>query len=235
MQYRHATFMVSGNGVIRVNNEDSISVVRLEASFENSRRECSILAVADGIADGQFGEQASAMAISTFVNGIFHSLVNGHGQIRDLIQKCFLEAHGSIIEKARKESKYNGMGTTLTVAIVDGLYCYIGNVGDSRCYLFRMGKIVKLTKDQSDHGFLEHYLGAKTEPSILTSEIELKVGDCLLVCSDGLTNMVDEDSINEIVKRDYNLRATAHELLNQANSLGGKDNISIALLKILRE
>lgn len=220
---------------MRLNNEDSTIVVKMDLFLDNTQRECSILAVADGVGGSQAGEEASAIAVRSFSRSCFSGLVNNENCLRELMQQCFLEAHSSILDRSSRDPRYRGMCTTLTAVVIDRLYCYIGSVGDSRAYLLRSGEIVRLTKDQSTGGVLDYYLGSESDPTILTSEIELKVGDCLLVCSDGLTNMVQDSVIVKIVDKGVNVATTCNELLDEANNMGGNDNISVALLKIIQK
>jgi serine/threonine protein phosphatase PrpC len=231
----------------RQRNEDSILVTD------------GILAVCDGMGGHQAGDVASRIAVdtlATFINrsgadpdltwpyGFDPSLSFDANRIRSAIKL----ANRAIFTRAAAEDEYAGMGTTVVATLVapgDARFTY-GHVGDSRIYIFRGGRVVQLTRDDSlansDLGDAEEVgamknvltkaLGVRGEVEFDVAAHDLQAGDMVLLCSDGLTNMLDDDAIREIVGRyDGHLDKTCDQLVDGANTRGGRDNISAILLR----
>jgi PPM family protein phosphatase len=231
----------------RQRNEDSILVTD------------GILAVCDGMGGHQAGDVASQIAVdtlATFINrsgadpdltwpyGFDPSLSFDANRIRSAIKL----ANRAIFTRAAAEDEYAGMGTTVVATLVapgDARFTY-GHVGDSRIYIFRGGRVVQLTRDDSlansDLGDAEEVgamknvltkaLGVRGEVEFDVAAHDLQAGDMVLLCSDGLTNMLDDDAIREIVGRyDGHLDKTCDQLVDGANARGGRDNISAILLR----
>ena len=158
-----------------------------------------------------------------------------------------------IFQASEALEEHRGMGTTLVATIIKGDRLYAGHVGDSRLYLFRNQELSRITKDHSlvqdlvDRGFyteeeartasvghiVTRALGTKAEVEVDTIECDLHSGDILLLCSDGLTDMVADWHIEEML-RDHcgQLEQTAQQLVDQSNRNGGKDNISVILIQV---
>ncbi|HEY7540571.1 MAG TPA: PP2C family serine/threonine-protein phosphatase [Methylomirabilota bacterium] len=234
----------------RARNEDSILVGE------------RILVVCDGMGGHQAGDVASRIGVDTvgaFVSrseadpeltwpyGFDPSVSFDANRIRTAIKL----ANRAIYTRAAAEDEYAGMGTTIVATIVgpddDPRFTY-GHVGDSRLYLVRGGRMVQLTRDDSlansawadadsavgtvMKNVLTKALGVRPEVEFDVAAHDLLAGDIVLLCSDGLTNMLDDQAILEIVARDdEHLEKTCDELVAAANARGGRDNISVLLLR----
>ena len=208
-----------------------------------------LFAVADGMGGARGGEIASrvaATALGEEVNG------NGEERVVALIQ----EANRQVFDRANENSDTSGMGTTITVALVEDGVISIGHVGDSRAYLIRDGKLEQLTEDHSlvaelvrsgrlspeeaethpQRSVITRALGTDPDVDVDTFSIAGKPGDLFFICSDGLTSMVDDQTILEAVERHRSdLDAAAQELVAAANRSGGEDNITVVFFEIAEE
>lgn len=232
----------------RHRNEDSILVTD------------GILAVCDGMGGHQAGDVASRIAVDTlgtFISrsgadpdltwpyGFDPSLSFDANRVRTAIKL----ANRAIFTRAAAEDEYAGMGTTVVATVVaptDARFTY-GHVGDSRIYIVRGGRAVQLTRDDSlansawadaaeEAGAMKNVLtkalGVRGEVEFEVAAHDLQAGDMVLLCSDGLTNMLDDDAILETVSRyDGHLDKTCDQLVDGANARGGRDNISAVLLR----
>jgi protein phosphatase len=200
-------------------------------------------AVADGMGGHRGGNVASAMALETLQE------VADSRQLTELVEKV-KQANARVLERGEADSSLQGMGTTLTAVVADGAKAYLVHIGDSRAYLLRDGELQQLTKDHTlvqrmvDEGRLtkeeaEHHpqrnmitraLGADpdAEPDPMT--LDLHHGDRLLLCTDGLTGMVDTDRIQEILETEADPQAACDRLVEAANASGGEDNITVIVL-----
>lgn len=194
------------------------------------------------------GEVASRLAIESaksYIESNFNLIEHEKEAFLDLIKKAIEYANTVVYEKSKKEKDLEGMGTTLDICFIYNNKVYIGHVGDSRVYRIRGEVIRKLTKDHSyvqqlvedgkitreeaNHhpkkNMLTKALGCTeyVEPDIRARNIEKQ--DVLLMCSDGLTNMVDEETIFKVVKE--NAEKAPEKLVNLANDAGGYDNITV--------
>ena len=194
------------------------------------------------------GEVASRLAIESarsYIESNFNLIEHEKEAFLDLIKNAIEYANTVVYEKSKKEKDLEGMGTTLDICFIYNNKVYIGHVGDSRVYRIRGEVIRKLTKDHSyvqqlvedgkitreeaDHhpkkNMLTKALGCTeyVEPDIRARNIEKQ--DVLLMCSDGLTNMVDEETIFKVVKE--NAEKAPEKLVNLANDAGGYDNITV--------
>jgi PPM family protein phosphatase len=206
-----------------------------------------LFAIADGMGGPQAGEVASRLAAAA----LRESGASGGGErrIADLIQ----EANRRVYDRSNTDPDTSGMGTTITVALVDDGTVAFGHVGDSRAYLIRAGGIEQITEDHSlvnellktgklspeeanthpQKSVITRALGTDPDVDADTFTIAAEPGDVFLLCSDGLTNMVDEDSILELVERDRDdLDAALRALVRAANRGGGEDNITVVAFEI---
>ena len=208
-----------------------------------------LFAVADGMGGARGGEIASrvaATALGEDVDG------NGEARVVALIQ----EANRQVYERAREDSDASGMGTTITVALFENGIVSIGHVGDSRAYLIRDRKVDQLTEDHSlvaelvrtgrlspeeaeshpQRSVITRALGTDPDVDVDVFSIEAKPGDVFLICSDGLTSMVDDEVILDTVEgRRDDLDAVAKELVAAANRSGGEDNITVVFFEVVDE
>jgi PPM family protein phosphatase len=215
--------------------------------------------VADGMGGHRAGERASAIAVAAIEQFTLNTFrwffaVDSPGAQKVLaqFQSALSQADAKILEEASEHPELHGMGTTLTMAFQLGAQLCIVHVGDSRAYLYRAGTLHQLTRDHTvvaelvragtiqpdqvaDHP-LRHVitnvvggptLGVKVE----ARAFEVQAGDRLLLCSDGLTEMVKNDAIAKTLDAESEPEAAARALLVQANDGGGRDNISIVIVR----
>lgn len=204
-----------------------------------------------GVSGGKIASTAAIESIKSYIDENIYDIELEEEQIKELIKGAILNANKFIYQKALREEKYKGMGTTVILAVTYGNRVYIGHIGDSRLYRIRKNIIRQLTKDHSYvQALLEEGSITKAEAqnhpqkNILLKvvgceeEIEpdiiikgFKKGDILLMCTDGLTNMISVNEIyNIVVEGKENLKNTCKKLINIANENGGYDNISAILI-----
>ena len=209
----------------------------------------NLFVVADGMGGHNAGDYASSHAVQTLVEEIQKDAdFNPIKVIRHAIEK----ANTEILECARREEALRGMGTTIVVATVVGHYLYVANVGDSRLYIIQ-GKIRQVTRD---HSLVEEMvrlgeikreegekssgqktssqvaLGAERTVDIDFFDLKMEPGSTILMCSDGLSNMVEDSKIEEIIlNQNEELPQKGERLLREANQNGGKDNIAVVLVE----
>jgi PPM family protein phosphatase len=207
-----------------------------------------LFAVADGMGGAQAGEVASRLAAAAFRE--FHEAdeLAPDERVRALVQ----EANRRIFDRARSDAEASGMGTTVTAAILEGGQVTIGHVGDSRAYRLHDGQLEQLTEDHSlvadlmrsgrltpeeaeahpQRSVITRALGTDPEVDVDTMAVETSPGDVFLLCSDGLTTMVSDEDILELLARSGSLDAAAKALVKAANRGGGEDNITVVLFSV---
>ncbi len=209
-----------------------------------------VFAVADGMGGAQAGEVASELAADTVRETEFDPSVTGKERVVALIKAANLRVH----ERAAVDASASGMGTTMTVAMLqpDGMLA-IGHVGDSRAYRLRDGELEQLTDDHSlvgelvrrgeltpqeaavhpQRSVITRALGTEADVDVDVFTVEAHDGDIFLLCSDGLTTMVDPDTIAAILRRNgTHLEAATSALIKAANDRGGDDNITAILFAV---
>jgi protein phosphatase len=209
-----------------------------------------VFAVADGMGGAQAGEVASRIAAGAFEQGV-DADASAEGQLEQIAQGANREIH----DLAQKDSSRAGMGTTLTAALVHDDEVALGHVGDSRAYVLRDGELKRLTKDHSlveelrrqgrlteeqaeehpQRSIITRALGPEPEVNVDTMTYPAKDGDIFLLCSDGLTTMVSDEQIKEILSQDRSLRSAVNKLIDAANSGGGRDNITAVVFRLAEE
>jgi protein phosphatase len=207
----------------------------------------------------QAGEQASALAVDVIEQFVlntlkwFLNLRGGEGQT--LLQEfrgALEQADARIYEQASRHPELWGMGTTLTMAYSLNRDLFIAHVGDSRCYMFREGELDQITHDhtlvqemvrrghmdaeEANHHRLRHVITnvlGSTEPGVLPEvhKVKIEPGDVMLLCSDGLTEMVSDEEIAQVLRSDADLHRACERLVHLANEKGGKDNITVILVR----
>lgn len=207
-----------------------------------------LFAVADGMGGAQAGEVASRVAVEVLREG----LGEGTGTVAERLTDQVVEANRRIHERAQKDQRRAGMGTTLTAAYVDTGNLVVVHVGDSRLYRLRDGQLTRLTRDHSlveelvrqgrltPEQALEHpqrsiitrALGPESEVAVDSEVLPVDSGDLYLVCSDGLTAMLAEDEIEEILVAPRTLAEQVDMLVDAANAAGGRDNITVLLFRV---
>ena len=230
-------------GKVRTNNEDSILV----------DQERGIFLLADGMGGHNAGEVASKIAVDTVYDFLKDIICNTEddGEILHAIETAVMKAHEAVKEKAVSDINFRGMGTTFVVLVIKNEKSYLCHAGDSRAYLMR-DNLEQLTKDHTvgDSWVEKGYMAREQVPPqqwhMLTQAVGtgndlvpdkktglLKPGDILLLCSDGLTDMLEDMEIEAILKKDNNeINEIADSLVAEANNKGGRDNISLILVAI---
>jgi protein phosphatase len=207
-----------------------------------------LFAVADGMGGAQAGELASGLAAAALRDET-SELAGGERRVDDLIQ----EANRRVYQRQSQDASASGMGTTMTVALVEDGRVAIGHVGDSRAYLIRDRKLEQLTEDHSlvaelvrsgklspeeaeghpQRSVITRALGTDPDVDVDTFSVDAEPGDLFLLCSDGLTSMVDDEAILREVERNRDdLKAAAKALVRAANKGGGEDNITVVFFEI---
>lgn len=206
-----------------------------------------LFAVADGMGGAQAGELASQLAKEALDESVHPS---GQAAVVALIQ----EANRRVWERSAADQAVSGMGTTLTAALVEPPAVWIGHVGDSRAYLLREGRLEQLTEDHSlvaelmrsgrlseeeaethpQRSVITRALGTDPDVDVDSFAVEGRAGDVFLLCSDGLTTMLPDGAIEEIVESNRgDLDRAARELVKAANRRGGEDNITVVLFELV--
>jgi PPM family protein phosphatase len=231
------SFAKTDTGRQRRSNEDRV--------FEQS----PLFAVADGMGGARAGEVASKIVVDTF--GESQGLP-GSGSVEERLATVVREANARIHELAQADADRAGMGTTVTAAYVGDDAVSIAHVGDSRAYRWRDGKLERLTTDHSlveelkrrgriteeeaeEHpqkSVITRALGPEAAVEVDTLTYPARPGDVFLLCSDGLTGMVPEDRIAEILAEAPDLGEAGQTLIREANERGGRDNITVVLFRL---
>ncbi len=240
MEYAYLT----DPGKVREHNEDSVIIVK------NHNNEY-LLAVADGMGGHRGGEIASSIAIS-HIGKNFREL-GKLGSKEDAIiwiKNVVSEANVQIYKYTEENPESAGMGTTIVMALLTNDYLLFGNIGDSSGYVFKDNQVHKITNDHTlvnllvksgeiteeeakDHprkNVLMKALGATTNVEMDIFDVETDV-EGIFLCSDGLTNMLDDDQISKVLAENLPIEEKVNKLIIKSNNRGGTDNISVAFLK----
>lgn len=212
-------------GKKRTNNEDSV-LVDLEHR---------IFLIADGMGGHSAGEVASSIAVKEAHSFLVSAARQaGTEDMLALLEEANLKAHAAIRKKAASDAELSGMGTTLAGVMIDGSRAFVCNTGDSRAYLLRED-LRQLTQDHSvvnQPHMLTQALGTTREPCPFRQAVDCREGDTLLLCTDGLTGMLDDNEIALILRAHGSDPAfCAQALVNEANRKGGDDNISVIVVR----
>ncbi len=262
---KYRVIAISETGAVRDNNEDNLylngewrhgSEVNVPYwHYLDKTTDASLFVVCDGMGGESYGEEASLIAVSG-LSAIEDRLRHSTKQdFADLMESYLLMVNQEICDRVRS---HNGlrMGTTFSSLLIRQKVARCINLGDSRIYLFRQGKLKQLTVDQTqaqkladlglipqsevkthpEHNRLVQHLGIfpneyKLEPA-LSPEITLQEGDYFLLCSDGLTDMLLDESIRKILASTTDIKLAAEDLVQKAIIAGGKDNITVILVAI---
>ena len=237
---------LSDVGRVRTNNEDAVMV---DAAH-------GVAVLADGMGGYNAGEVASALAVDLIAGEMARWLheaspVATLRDVRRAMEICVDNANRAIFDAATTHAAYAGMGTTLAMAVAHGGKFVIGHVGDSRAYRLREGVLEQLTRDHSllqeqvdiglitpeeaaasgNRNLVTRALGVEDTVLLDVREVDVLCDDQLLLCSDGLNDMVRDDEIAEILAADVTLDAKCQRLVGLANERGGRDNISVVIVK----
>ena len=208
----------------------------------------NLFAVADGMGGHNAGDYASAHAVQTLVSQI---QADADFNPIKVIRHAIEAANTEIIDQAQRDEGLRGMGTTMVVATIVGNYAYVANVGDSRLYVVQ-GQIRQVTRDHSlvqemvrlgeinaeearnhpDKNIITRALGAEKTVDVDFFDLKLEPGNTILMCSDGLSNMVEDRKMEDIITNpDKDITWKGDTLIREANQNGGKDNIAVILIE----
>ena len=227
-------------GLVRKVNQDFIYYSQVPVgAFPN------LFIVADGMGGHNAGDFASRYAVQCFLDYIQTSKKDA---LIRMVDEGIKYANQKIIEKAQEDPALKGMGTTMVVAYIEDDQLFVANIGDSRLYLLDktinqgtvglcvVGTLVRageLTPEQArkhpDKNIITRAIGAVADAKVDFFEVDLEKGDRIVMCSDGLSNMVDEDVIYDIVKNTY-IGDVVDELIEEAKMNGGSDNIAVIVI-----
>ena len=211
----------------------------------------NLFIVADGMGGHNAGDFASAFAVQVMVDSVKEDAdFNPIKVIRHGIEVANYE----LIEQAKKSEERKGMGTTMVAATVVGNYVYVANVGDSRLYvvgehitqitkdhslvqeMVRMGELTEeAARNHPDKNIITRALGSEEIVNIDFFDFRLDKDSNILMCSDGLSNMVSDEEIQKIIQNESDIQEKGKTLLNLANEHGGKDNIAVVLIEPFTE
>lgn len=236
-------YAVTDIGLVRQNNQDyAFSQVQPIGNLPN------LFIVADGMGGHRAGDLASRIAVETIVDYVRRE--NGQNTIQ-IMSGAIKEANDVVLSMAKQSEEYAGMGTTVVMATIIDRLLYIANVGDSRLYVISTKDIEQVTRD---HSLVEEMIicgeldrnEARThkKKNIITRavggmdalmadffDVRLEQGDKVLLCTDGLTNMMDDEMIRQIVEKEKDVEAAAKKLVDEAKLQGGNDNIGVVLIE----
>ncbi len=244
MHYRfHAQ---SDPGRVRGNNEDAYA-------FD---AQTGVAVLADGMGGYNAGEVASGMATSFIMTELVRWLASAADdvdteQIGQEIRMCCAESNAEILNASLAHPPYFGMGTTVVAGVFRDDQLVLGHVGDSRCYRLRAGVLTQITKDHSmlqeqvDAGvmtpeeaaiapgknLLTRAMGVEASIKVEVHVHPVQAHDVYLMCSDGLTDMLDDHAIADLLGRGGALEVRARDLIDQANAHGGRDNVTVVLVE----
>ncbi|HWT93699.1 MAG TPA: Stp1/IreP family PP2C-type Ser/Thr phosphatase [Solirubrobacteraceae bacterium] len=211
-----------------------------------------LFAVADGMGGAQAGEIASSMAVEVLAGGLPESASGADVPLEDRLADRIHEANERIHARARTDERCAGMGTTMTVLLVGEGEVTIAHVGDSRAYLLRDSELSRLTRDHSlveelveqgrlspeeasrhpQRSVITRSVGPEPRVQVDTLTTGARAGDVFLICSDGLTTMIDEPDVRRILLESGSLEEAGHGLIDAANAAGGRDNITVVLVRL---
>ncbi|WP_142427507.1 Stp1/IreP family PP2C-type Ser/Thr phosphatase [Enterococcus durans] len=221
------------------------------ASVFTNQEGIKLAILADGMGGHRAGDIASQMAVLNLGNAWEEQDLTDDEKIAQWFIQEIQEENALIYQRGQEQPEYNGMGTTIVAAALSEERFTIAHVGDSRAYLIRDGKIIQLTEDHSlvnelvKSGEISEEMAVNhPRKNILTRSVGMpgtvevdvstyiwQLKDRLLLCSDGLTNMLSEEMIETIVNQEGTLSDKVTELINQANKAGGADNITVLLIE----
>ena len=238
---------ITDPGCTRTQNQDAYQIESLD-------RNTTLCVVCDGMGGAKSGNVASTLAVDVFVQEVKRTWVHGMDSEKadQMLRNAVKLANFTVYDQAQQFEEFSGMGTTLVAVLVTGKYATIVNVGDSRAYSITGDSVQQLT---TDHSLVQMMIArkeltpeqARTYPgknlitraigteSVVECDIfhrRLEPGECLLLCTDGLSNMVDEQEILFEVVHGINKQSSGQRLLEIAKNRGAPDNVTCVLLQV---
>lgn len=232
-------------GKVRRENEDSFYIPSPED-------EIKLFLVADGIGGQSHGKLASMMTLDEIIKFFIKDYSN-YKDYKKLLTDAIKHANASVLDLANSRDDFAGMGTTLVAALINNNELLLSNAGDSRCYIIRKGIISQLTIDNSyvqylllqgvisteeahnhpQRNLITKAIGLENNIDVEIDSIKLYPKDILLLCTDGLTSMLsDEEILNIIQKKKSNIEQATQALVKEAKNNGGSDNITAILVEV---
>lgn len=231
-------------GIQRKKNEDAYYIIEDQ----------KVYMVADGVGGNNSGEIASKTSVEFISNHLLAEPIDPawtSDRIKDYFIHIIVKANKNILYKASAKDINQGMATTLVLAYLFGKKCFIFNIGDSRAYLFRQGKLTQITEDHSfvntlvktgtitkeegrvhpKKNIITRALGAESEIDVDFFSFELETGDVIILSTDGLHGEVGDYTIENIVKTERDMQKLCNRLVSMANLHGGSDNITVICLE----
>jgi protein phosphatase len=228
-------------GRVRTANQDYVY-----ASTDSVGMLPNLFLVADGMGGHKAGDYASRYISEHLVE---HLKQAGNSEIIPLLREGIEKVNKMLYQESRDKAELNGMGTTLVAAVIEDSTMYVANVGDSRLYQIR-NKLKQITRDHSyveelvslgqmergsrdyreKKNIITRAVGTEEKLDIDFFEVSLEPGDYILMCSDGLSNMLEDAEMEEIICSELELGEKAEKLITVANDNGGKDNIGVVLI-----
>ena len=235
------TFSITDTGIIRETNQDY-----LFASEKSVGNLPNLFIVADGMGGHRAGDYASRHTVERIVASITRS---EEEKPISILKEAIDKANELLIAESKRDETKSGMGTTLVIAYIFDNIMYVANVGDSRLYIcgqsirqitrdhslvnemILMGEISEQeAKNHPDKNVITRAIGVKEHVEADYFEVELTKDELILLCTDGLTNMVSDDEIQKILVNDEILENKAEKLIKRANKNGGSDNITVMII-----
>ena len=236
----------SVTGLLRKNNEDSIYISDNDCKLKN------VYIVADGMGGHKAGEVASRYSVEVFkefINSKNDEELNEEN-ILDTMVEAVSVCNQKLYEKSTEYETLEGMGTTFTCAVIINYTLYAVHVGDSRAYIYSNGSLRQITREHSfvmemvkqgkitleeaekhpNKNVITRAVGSEKSVLVDTAIEKLSKGDMVLLCSDGLTNMVSDSKITDIFENGGSAELMLDRLINAANDMGGNDNISAVII-----
>ncbi len=260
-------FGLTDRGNVRETNEDQYLIAALVKALQVQSTSLSgqglrpssdrsyLLMVADGMGGHAAGEEASALAVSSVESFVLENFKwfarlrgTGQDQILEEFKNAISRANAEVLDAATARPDLRRMGTTLTLAYSLNDDLFVAHVGDSRCYVYRGGHLVRLTSDhtlvqdlvrrgaltaaeaarhRSRHVITNAIGGDGAGVKVEVHKVRLEAGDVVLLCSDGLTNMVSDEAIARVLGAEADPEQAAQRLVERANRAGGKDNVTV--------
>lgn len=237
------TFSMTHAGMRRETNQDYMYTSEIPVGNLPN-----LFLVADGMGGHAAGDYASRFTVEKVVD---YARQSAKREPVAILRAAVKEANELLLAQASTDPQKEGMGTTLVAAVVDNDRLYVANVGDSRLYVLNQEKIVQITRDHSlveemvrlgemdkeeakdhpDKHIITRAIGVFADVHVDFFETVIKPGDIILMCSDGLTNMVDDESIRQIVRGQRDIAERTEKLIETANRNGGRDNITVVIVE----
>lgn len=240
-------------GKVRTNNEDSLLAMEVLSAFESRPTSVIICAVADGVGGSQKGEIASRLTLQTLAARFSERVIRDEGkELGGSLRSCIEASNETVVKYGMGHRESEGLASTIVATVVADRQAYVAHVGDSRVYLVNRGEIRQLTKDHSEvqervdagkitqeqarhdpsRNVITRAIGASTDVQVAMSTLTLAPGDRIMLCSDGLWELVTDAEIHKIVMQSPELQTACTKLVSLANDRGGKDNITVVIVEL---